>query len=150
MLTDSLGGKWDFRPTIGALRRFERRTEIRLFSRIGKALPEDLASMGKGVDGKTATNLKPIIDVFTSVIDGFDSAAALLYECRIWAGDDPAPKPTFDEFCELFAVEKVSEALMQAIEILTQCVSGVASAAPISGADPESERPFSDGSTPMP
>ncbi|HUW59356.1 MAG TPA: hypothetical protein VMZ92_22165 [Planctomycetota bacterium] len=149
MLTDSVGGKWDFRPTIGALRRFERRTDIRLFSRIGKALPEDLASVGKVVDGTLRVNVRAIAELFSSILDGFDAAAALLFECRVWAGDGNAPKPmSFDDFCERFALEQVGEALVKAMMIIVSCVTGAKIGSELltaGGVDPASPLVASDG-----
>jgi len=151
MLTDSVGGKWDFRPTIGALRRFERRTDIRLFSRLSKALPSDLASLGQMSDAGVLVDLRAVAEIFASVIDGIDSAAALLFECRVWAGDGEAPKPmSFDDFCERLANEKIGEALGAAVGILTQCVAGATATLSVPGVKAETDRPFSPGSTSTP
>jgi len=144
MLADSKGGRWTFRATLRALRRFEGRSGVALFSQIGKALPDDIEEIGKEVDGKMSINVAAVVRVITTVIDGFDSASALLYECRVWAGDGPPPKLNFDEFCDRFEAAAVGGALMEAVNIMVGCVTGVATGGAVVFRHEEGATPLGD------
>ncbi len=156
MFVDSQGGKWTFRPTMHSLRKFEKETGVRLFKRIGDALPEDLGTIGQIEGEKVKVNLRVVAGIFTAVLDGFDSAASLLFICREWAGDDDPPKINFDQFCDRIAAEKIGEAVVEAVQILMSCVSGMALGAQLTSArapsDGEPQNPFkgSGGETSSP
>jgi len=125
MFVDSHDGKWEFRPTLRVLRDFEGRTGVRLFSRVSEALPEDLSEIGEVTEGSARINLKAIVKIFASVIDGIDTAAALLFACRRWVGDGDAPKLNFDEFCDRIGGESIGLAITEAVNILINCVSTI-------------------------
>ncbi len=124
MFVDSQNGRWEFRPTLKKLRDFEGRTGIRLFARIGEALPDDASDLAKVFDGGASVNVKAIAKMFTAVIDSIDTAAALLYACRCWRGDGEAPKIDYDAFCERIAEDEISKAIMEALNVVVNCVAG--------------------------
>lgn len=134
MFVDSEGGRWEFRPTGSALRKFEKRTGVRLFKRIGDALPDDLGSIGQIDAGKVSINVKAVVTIFTAVLDGFDSSLALLFACRRWDGEEPEPKLNFDQFCDRIGAEKIGESVMEAVQVLVGCVSGMSVGAALTSA----------------
>ena len=142
MLNDSRGGRWEFRPTLRALRKFEGRSGVGLFSRIGQALPNNLDDLGsEGKDG-VIVNTGAVARLFTTVIDGFNTASALLFECRFWTGDGDEPKLNFDQFCDRFETSAIGPALIEAVNILVGCVASTTAGAKLTIRQEDGQNPL--------
>jgi len=146
MFVDSVGGKWTFRATGRNLRQFEERTGIRLFQRIGDALPDNIMDIGQDTGGSIRISLKIVVSLFTSVLGGISDVLGLLYACREWAGDekDDPKKIGFDDFCDRIASEKIGESIREATNILVGCVSGMTDGASLTVHTEDSPNPLGD------
>lgn len=103
------GVEWNLRLTVGNLRRFERRTKVKVF----RALTQAWRESGEGEMTPQKT-----FDIFSRIFPGVEEVAALLYECAV-PTDKHYHKPEFDEFCDTLGPRTLVDAfgsIMEAFE----------------------------------
>ena len=103
------GQKLEIKLTLGAMRGYERRTGIKLFEVLHRALS---SKSGDEAPEKLALRL------FASVVPGVEEIGALLYESMVVTAG--VPKASFDAFCSGLSIGVLKSTFEAVIEELQE------------------------------
>lgn len=105
------GRERDLRLTVGTLRRFERRSGIKLFQALAREMT--------GVDFTDPKKVKDsdAMKLFTGVFPGIDEVSALLYECCV--PTEEQKDLSFDDFCDDIPATALGDAFSAVMEEVT-------------------------------
>ncbi|KKL72176.1 hypothetical protein LCGC14_2087530 [marine sediment metagenome] len=104
-----IGGKErELKLTVGTLRRFEKRSGVKLFSALSGELGKVLSAPGKQMSEADG------IKLFAGVFPGVTEVAALLYECCVTLKEQRSL--TFDDFCDDIDVSMMGTVVRTVLE----------------------------------
>lgn len=87
-IEDANGRTWRLAVTIGSVKRYERRANMKVFAQLF-----ELWQKQRGKDP-----LEIMLGIVADLFPGIEEAAAFVYECAVVEGEKE--KPSFDDFCD--------------------------------------------------